>query len=180
MRAVGVDGDVTDYRDGLTARGLPYVVGINAPCRRVAQETRRACEAPLACRTRLPGDEARDRARPLRRTRLARIPSPRGAMRRRPRIPRAPQSAFPPKGRRRGICRKSAGNSSRCCCGGSALARCAAAASTPRTRRGGRRECDRVVLGPPPRPPFPGAPRLRRRELRFPEQNTEGGGIREA
>ena len=68
-------------------RGRAYeVLALDARQENYIQASRGCCQNALAHRTRLPGAEAGNRARPLRRTWMARLPSPRFALHRSLRI----------------------------------------------------------------------------------------------
>ena len=100
----------------------------------------------VACRARLPGDEARDRPRPLRRPNLARLPPSCRPLCGRTCLPRPSPGAFSPGGGLAGRCRRSADTFSRPSCVGSGPVPYAAAPCRPALPRRGSRECDRVVL----------------------------------
>ena len=78
-------------------RGRPdQVLAFDAARRHTDRNARRYRQTPMAHRARLPGPEAGDRPRPLRGSRLARIPSPRGALDRGLRIPRRREESNSP------------------------------------------------------------------------------------
>src|SRR5512146_1244150 len=87
-----------------------------------------------------------DRPGPLRRSNLARLPSPRHPLLGGPRLPRAPPSAFPPGGGS-GRSLKSGGVFSRSCSAGSGTARSADDRSPALIHRSAHPGCDQVVLG---------------------------------
>src|SRR5512144_524669 len=72
------------------------VLSLHATDESVAQGVGAHHEAALARRARLPGSQGRSRSRPFRGPHLAWLPPARNLMCRRPRLPRAPPSAFPP------------------------------------------------------------------------------------
>ena len=97
--AGGMAADRVARRQGRAAQ----ILALDIADRHVHRNARRYGETALAHRARLPGLEAGDRSRPLRRARLARLPPPRDALDRSLRIPGlrkesdSPLSANPPR-----------------------------------------------------------------------------------
>ena len=106
------------------------VLAVDAARHDSAHQARALCQAAVARRAGLPGDEGRARPRSLRRPNLARLSPPRDVGRRRPRLPRAPTSAFPPGAQRSGRCPWCVGTCRSCCSAGSVSAHCVVSLST--------------------------------------------------
>src|SRR6185369_9043837 len=78
-------------------RGCPdQILALDTAGRHALAEARRHGKTALAHRTRLPRPEAGDRPRSLRRSRVARVPPPRGALDRGLRIPRRREESDSP------------------------------------------------------------------------------------